>query len=249
MKVGAQLNEFKAMLRRMDHFLESRESGVHVPCFWIRMENWDQCMGSIARWMPIEVLRTIQRAELTAFLCFLEKVSGPTKVHVDKKGIIDDLWKGEMKCIGPKAEDADLWIKIWEELYSLSSKEILVEVEHVKAHSTEKGRKHMSHFEKFVTEGNEKADELAKEGAMLDGDFTAQARADTIQQEREREREKRCTQPCSTRLAAFTVWWRNGKTVKMSSRSQKKNESSWIRTVRKRSIEWSGVLQPAGIDA
>ena len=43
----------------------------------------------------------------------------------------------------------------------------------------------MSHFEKFVTEGNEIADELAKAGAMFDEGFTAEARAKTIQQERE----------------------------------------------------------------
>ena len=44
----------------------------------------------------------------------------------------------------------------------------LVEVEHVKADCTEKDKKEMSHFERFVTDGNEKADELAKEGAVLD---------------------------------------------------------------------------------
>ena len=70
--------------------------------------------------------------------------------------------RGEVKCIGPRAGDADLWIRMWEELYCLNSKEMLVEVEHVKAHRTEKDKKTMSHFEKFVTEGNEKADELAK---------------------------------------------------------------------------------------
>ena len=43
----------------------------------------------------------------------------------------------------------------------------------------------MSHFEKFVTAGNEKADELAKAGAMLDEGFMAEARAETMQQERE----------------------------------------------------------------
>ena len=37
----------------------------------------------------------------------------------------------------------------------------------------------------FVTEGNEKADELAKAGAMLDEGFVAEARAKTMQQERE----------------------------------------------------------------
>ena len=41
----------------------------------------------------------------------------------------------------------------------------------------------MSHFEKFVTECNEKADELAKAGAMLDEGFMA--KAETTQQERE----------------------------------------------------------------
>ena len=37
----------------------------------------------------MEVQRTIKRAELTAFLCFLKNVIGPIKVHVDNEGIID----------------------------------------------------------------------------------------------------------------------------------------------------------------
>ena len=99
--------------------------------------------------------------------------------------------------------------KIWEEWHYLRSKEILIEVEHVKAHRTEKERQHMSLFEKFITEGNEKSDELAMEGAIFDGRLMAQARASTVRQ----EREKKCTRLCSVR-PAFTVWWRNGKTVK-----------------------------------
>ena len=43
----------------------------------------------------------------------------------------------------------------------------------------------MSHFEKIVTEGNEKADELAKEGVLLDEGVVAEARRKTMQQERE----------------------------------------------------------------
>ena len=50
---------------------------------------------------------------------------------------------------------------------------------------TKKDNKGMSHFEKFVTEGTEKADELAKAGAMLDEGLMAEARATTMQQERE----------------------------------------------------------------
>ena len=57
-----------------------------------------------------------------------------------------------------------------------------------------------------------KADELAKAGAMLD-EGMAKTRAKTVQQEK-------CTQPCSTQ--PVFAWWRNGKTVKSSSRSQKK---------------------------
>ena len=121
-----------------------------------------------------EVQRTIKRAVLTAFLCLFRKVCGPIKVHVDNKGIIDGLRKGEKECIKPRAGDADLWIKSWEELRELVTRGIFVEVEHVKAHRTKKEKEKMTQFERFVTEGNEKADELAKA-----------VRAETIKQERE----------------------------------------------------------------
>ena len=101
--------------------------------------------------------------------------------------------------IKPGAGDVDMWIKMWEihrskklvmrtcgskfweELHLLRSKEILVEVEHVKAHRTKKEEKDMSHFENLVTEGNEKADELAKPGAMLDEGFMSEMRGKTLQ--------------------------------------------------------------------
>ena len=54
-----------------------------------------------------------------------------------------------------------------------------------KAHRTKKEKKNMSQFERFVTEGKEKAAELAKAGAMKDEGFVAEARAETMQQERE----------------------------------------------------------------
>ena len=62
-----------------------------------------------------------------------------------------------------KAGDADLWIKILEELHQLTSKQILVEAELVKAHRTVQDRMEMSQFEKFVADGNEKADEWQRE--------------------------------------------------------------------------------------
>ena len=57
-----------------------------------------------------------------------------------------------------------------------------MEGEHVKAHRTEKDKKEMSHFEKFVTV---KSNELAKEGALLDEGLMAQTRAKTVKLERE----------------------------------------------------------------
>ena len=92
---------------------------------------------------------------------------------------------GEGESIKPRAGDADFWVKILDEMHYLAERGILVEVEYVEAHRTKKEKKDMSHFERFVTEGNEKADELAKEGAVLDEGFTADARAMTMQQERE----------------------------------------------------------------
>ena len=119
------------------------------------------------------------------------------------------------------------------------SKQMLVEVEHVQAHRTKKDKKvagggEMSHFKKSVTDGKENADELAKAGAMLDEGFMAETRAKTV----------------SLQYAAcFSLSGREIErlTLKDSSRSHKKNGSSWIRKVRKRSIEWNGVQMPASI--
>ena len=34
---------------------------------------------------------------------------------MDNNGIFDGLWRGEMKCLGPEAKEADLRMEIWEE--------------------------------------------------------------------------------------------------------------------------------------
>ena len=84
---------------------------------------------------------------------------------------------------------------IWEALHRVHQE--LVEVLHFKAHRYTKGIRHMAIFEQFTTEGSEKADELAKDGAMMDGGVMAQIRASTFQQRREEVN----VEP------AFTVWW------------------------------------------
>ena len=73
-----------------------------------------------------------------------------------------------MKCIGPKAKDADLRAFIWEEVRRVHQEVIYPEVEYVKAHRSKKEQP-MSLFQKSVTEGNAEVDELAKAGARLDG--------------------------------------------------------------------------------
>ena len=78
------------------------------------MRSWDHCVKCTDA--DLEVQRTIKRAELRAFLSLLRRIVGSTAARVDDKRIIDGLWRGAMKCIGPKAKDADLWMSIWEEV-------------------------------------------------------------------------------------------------------------------------------------
>ena len=117
----------------------------------------------------------------------------------------------ERECPKPRAGDADLWIKIWEELHSLAARDMAVEVEHVKAHRTKKDKTEISYFEKFVTEGNEKADDLAKAGAILDEGFMAEARAESMQQERE---EVCALLQCAASLNCLVEEWKDCEELK-----------------------------------
>ena len=59
-----------------------------------QMEPLRVMYGSVEA--KLEVQRTIKRAELKAFLCLLSRVIG--KVHVDNKGMIDEL-REEKVCV------------------------------------------------------------------------------------------------------------------------------------------------------
>ena len=118
------------------------------------------------------------------------------------KGFVDGLWRGERKCIDPKAGDADLWVKICEELHVLRSQENWVEVERVKAHRTKKDEEETSQFEKFVTDGNEKADELAKAEVLC---WTTDLWRERERKQSSRSEKRWCMRPCSTQRA-FAVW-------------------------------------------
>ena len=99
---------------------------------------------------------------------------------------------------------------------------------------TKKEKKEMSHVEKFVTEGNEKADELAKAGAMLDEGFMAEARAETVQQERE---EVCAALQYAASFHCLVEEWKDCEELKP------KPEEKWIfleqkREERKHRVEW-----------
>ena len=90
----------------------------------------------------------------------------------------------------------------------------------MKAHRTKKEKEMMTQFGRFVNEGNEKADELAKAGAMMDEGFMAEARDDTMKQEREEV------------YAASFHCLVEGKIVKKSSPNRKKSGVLLTRGVR-----------------
>ena len=74
---------------------------------------------------------------------------------------------------------------MWEEVRRFHQEGTFLEVRHVTAHLCKKERQEMSLFERFVSERNEKADELAKDEAMLDRSEMSQIRASTVELRRE----------------------------------------------------------------
>ena len=75
------------------------ETGKLRACGWAVVHlDYDEEMGPLCGMYgtmeaECEVQHTIKRAELTTLLCFLKKVIGPIKVHVDNKGTSDGLQK------------------------------------------------------------------------------------------------------------------------------------------------------------
>ena len=109
---------------------------------------------------------------------------GPIKVHVDNKGIIDGLWRRERKCIDPNAGYADLW-ENWQALHLLVSRDIVVEVEHVKAHRTKKDKKDISHSEKSLRATRKRMSWQKQEQCWSKDLLMAEVTAKTVQEERE----------------------------------------------------------------
>ena len=98
-------------------------------------------------------------------------------------------------------------------------------------------KKEMAQFEKFVADGNEKADELAEAGAIVGEGFMAEARTKTMQQER-----KEVYAGLQYAVHCLVEEWRR------TQAEVKSSEISWIEKERRRSIERSSVLKPTNID-
>ena len=89
----------------------------------------------------------------------------------------------------------------------------------------------------FVADGSEKVDELAKAGAMLDEGFMAEARAKTVQQERE---EVYAALQYAASFHCLLEEWKDCAELKPKPKEQ------WIfvdQKWRRRSIDRSGVLK------
>ena len=121
-------------------------AGMWGACCWsVAHLDYDEGLGPLhgmygSMESACEVQRTIKSAELTAFLCLLKKVIGPTKVYVGNKGLL-------MGC-GEEQGNALIRKLVMQTCGSTSGKscicdcrKILVDVEHVKAHRTRRIRK------------------------------------------------------------------------------------------------------------
>ena len=76
----------------------------------------------------------------------------------------------------------------------------------------------MLHFERFITEGSDKADEFAKAGAMLDEGFMAEARTETMQQERE---EVYAALQCAASYHCLVEQWKDCEEFKPKPKEQR----------------------------
>ena len=114
-----QSKAFATTSPRMALSLEHQASGERVGGLWCsltegRMRGMCGTLGA-----ELEEQRSIKRAELMAFRRLLSLVVDPQITL----WITDGLWRGEAKCIGPTAKDAELWNLIWEGYGSLAGGE------------------------------------------------------------------------------------------------------------------------------
>ena len=130
----------KKLINLLRHGSLPREDDGAIITFLVELEIHRNITAALLHRLPCAPSRGADGLLMLSQESF-KKVIGPIEVHVDIKGTINGSRRGEKECI---AGDADLWIKIWEELHELVKRGILVEVEHVKAHGTKKEKEKLT---------------------------------------------------------------------------------------------------------
>ena len=137
-----------------------------------------------------------------------------------------------MKCVAPKAKDADPWTLIREEAHRIHQEGSAGS----RACQGQGGEDNMTLFEHIYHRRNERADELAKDGVMMDGGEQAHIRANTVQQ-----KEKRFTPLQYAASSHCSVKVHDCEEVR-----QKQNMKFLDEKWKPRSIARSGVRSPRG---
>ena len=111
-----------------------------------------------------------------------------------------------------------------------------VEIEHVNAHHSTEEHQQKSLFEHLTLRAMRSQTSWQKDGATMDGGEMAQSRASAVQQRRE---EVDAALQCAV---SFHCLVEKGKTVKKSSRTQKRSAHQWTeKGGSEKHIEWTGV--------
>eukprot|EP00973_Karenia_brevis_P038380 5292252-Karenia_brevis.AAC.1 len=129
------------------------------------------CWGPLPVSLPVQ--RRIKRAEMWAFLKALTEAVLPMTYYTDHLGILTGLRKGRQWCCSSKRPHADVWRDIWFRLEDLDfgiHGESL-QVKKVKAHVAKSRQAELSSTELEMVQGNEVADDFAKEGSAMDANF------------------------------------------------------------------------------
>ena len=120
--------------------------------------------------MPISlpVQRRILRAELWAlWQAIILSELGATFVS-DCATVLRGLERGPKWCTAARRPHADVWRRIWDSFRDIGEEAHVDSVAKCKAHLSKTERAKLDETGRFVAAGNERADELAKEGARDD---------------------------------------------------------------------------------
>ena len=120
--------------------------------------------------MPISlpVQRRILRAELWAlWQAIILSDPGATFVS-DCATVLRGLERGPKWCSAARRPHADVWRRVWECFRDIGEEAHVDSVAKCKAHLSKAERAKLDEIGRFMAAGNERADELAKEGARDD---------------------------------------------------------------------------------